>query len=132
MIGVDTNVLVRLVVEENFEQTALAISFFDARSPASPAHISLIVIAELAWVLGKTYKFGYDRVAAFIERLLETSDIVVERSDIVKWALDQFNHAKIDFADLLIAEINRQAECEATVTFDRNAAKRISGMDLLA
>ncbi len=132
MIGVDTNVLVRLFIEENPEQTASAVSFFGARSAGSPAHISLIVIAELAWVLGKTYKFGHDRVAAVIERLLETSDIVVERDDIVRWALEHFDHAKIDLADLLIAKINRQAECQTTVTFDRNAAKRVPGMELLA
>src|SRR5690606_3810534 len=114
------------------EQTALAVGFFEARSIDSPAHISLIVIAELAWVLGKTYKFGHDRVGAVIERLLETSDVVVEHADIVKWALERFDHAKIDLADLLIAEINRQAECSTTVTFDRNAAKRIAGMELLA
>lgn len=132
MIGVDTNVLVRLFIEENPEQTALAVTFFDARSLDSPAHISLIVVAELAWVLGKTYKFGHARIAAVIERLLETSDIVIERDDVVRWALDRFDHPKIDLADLLIAEINRQAQCQTTVTFDRNAAKRVSGMELLA
>ena len=132
MIGVDTNVLVRLFVEENPAQTARAVNFFDARSAASPAYISLIVIAELAWVLGKIYKFGHASVAAAIERLLEASDIVVERDEVVRWSLEHFDHAKIDLADLLIVEINRQAECQATVTFDRNAAKRIPGMELLA
>lgn len=132
MIGVDTNVLVRLFVEEDAEQTALAVQFFDARSSKDPAFVSLVVVAELAWVLGKTYKFGHDQVKTVMSGLLETPDVVVERDEIVRWALDHFNHARIDLADLLIAEIGRQSDCPATVTFDRNAAKRISGMELLA
>lgn len=132
MMGVDTNILVRLFIEENPQQTALAVRFFDARSVDSPAHISLIVIAEFAWVLGKTYKFGHDRIGAAIGQLLESSDVIIERADIVKGAVEKFDHAKIDLADLLIAEINRQAECQTTVTFDRNASKRIPGMELLA
>lgn len=132
MIGVDTNVLVRLFIEENPEQTASAVDFFRGCSADNPAHVSLIVTAELAWVLSKTYKFDHDRIAAAIGRLLETSDIVIERAEIVAWALERFTHAKIDLADLLIAEVNRQAACRATVTFDRNAAKRIPGMELLA
>ena len=132
MIGVDTNVLVRLLIEEDAEQTALAVQFFDARSSRDPAFVSLVVVAELAWVLGRTYKFGHDRVRTVMLGLLETPDVVVERDDIVRWALAYFDHAKIDLADLLIAEVSRQADCPATVTFDRNAAKRISGMELLA
>lgn len=132
MIGVDTNILIRLFIEENPEQTASAVRFFDARSTDSPAHISLIVMAELAWVLGKTYKFGHERIGAAIGQLLESSDVVVERADIVKWAIESYDHAKIDLTDLLIAEVNRQAACQTTVTFDRNAAKRVPGMELLA
>ena len=132
MIGVDTNVLVRLLIEESPQQTARAVDFFRQRSATDPAYISLIVTAELAWVLRKVYKFGQAQIAAAMGRLLETSDIVIERSDIVAWALKHFDHARIDLADLLIAAINEQAGCPTTVTFDKNAAKRIPGMELLA
>lgn len=132
MIGVDTNVLIRLLIEESPEQTALAVEFFKQRSIGDPAYVSLIVIAEMAWVLRKIYRFGQDRIALALGRLLETTDIVVERADIVQWALERFDHSKIDLSDLLIAEINRQAACRSTVTFDKNAAKRIPGMELLA
>jgi len=132
MIGVDTNVLVRLLIEEDATQTALAVQFFDARSSRDPAFISLVVVAELAWVLGKTYKFSHDQVKTVMLGLLEAPDVVVERDEIVRSALAQFDHVKIDLADLLIAATGRQAGAPATVTFDRNAAKRISGMELLA
>jgi predicted nucleic-acid-binding protein len=131
MIGVDTNVLIRLFITEDPRQNELARSFFAERSPKSPAHISLVVMAEFAWVLSVKYKYGYDRIGSAVQAMLDSDDFVVEHRAVVEWALGQFTRSKIDFSDLLIARANEVAECPMTVTFDHDAAKYVSGMELL-
>lgn len=132
MIGVDTNVLIRLFIEDDPRQNAVVREFFADRSASDPAHISLVVIAELDWALSQIYKFGRDRISLVLEHMLDTSDIVVEAHDIVRDALPHYASSKVDLADLLIAEINRRSGCTTTVTFDKTAAKRVPGMELLA
>ena len=131
MIGVDTNVLLRLLIVDDPRQNELALSFFAERSPLSPARISLVVLAELAWVLDKKYKYAVDRIGEAIGAMLDSPDLVVERPELVQWALDHFNRSKIDFADLLISRANLLADCAMTVTFDRDAAKLVPDMELL-
>ncbi|SEQ12878.1 Predicted nucleic-acid-binding protein, contains PIN domain [Devosia sp. YR412] len=132
MIGVDTNVLLRLFIQDDPNQNALVTEFFANRSTGDPAHISLVVIVELVWALGQAYKYGRDRISLVLERMLDTADIVVEAHDVVREALPHYANSKVDLADLLIAEINRRSGCTTTVTFDKDAAKRIPGMELLA
>ena len=109
----------------------LARGFFAQRTPESPAHISIVVVAEFVWLLTKKYKFSFDRVGAVIRQILDSDDFTIERPDLVERALDRFTRSRIDFADLIIAEADRDAGCEMTVTFDRNAARRVPGMELL-
>ena len=130
MIGVDTNVLVRLFVKEE-PQSTVAAAFFAARSPADRAHISLIVVAEFAWVLKKRYKYGFEQIARAVQSLLDTDDFTIERRDRVEWALSNYTRSRVDFSDLLIARSDELAGASSTVTFDRDAAKYVPGMELL-
>jgi predicted nucleic-acid-binding protein len=131
MIGVDTNVLLRLVIVDDEKQNALARDFFAQRSRASPARVSLVVMAEFCWVLVRKFKFGFEQVVEVIRSMLSSDDFVIERPEIVEWAVDHYTRSKIDFSDLLIAEANRVARCAKTVTFDKDAAKYVAGMELL-
>jgi len=131
MIGVDTNVLLRLLMVDDPLQNRMAVSFFAKRSPEDPAHVSLVVLAEFAWVLVKKYKLAYPKVATAIRAMLDSSDFVIDRRDVVEWALDRYTRSKVDFSDLLIVEANRSAGCSSTVTFDRDAARFVPGMELL-
>jgi len=131
MIGVDTNVLLRLFIVDDPEQNASAAGFFGARSPADPAFVSSIVVAELGWVLRRKYRFTNERIRAALEELLATSDVHFENREIVEAAVSRLTSQKTDFADLLIAALGGQSGCPTTVTFDRNAARHISGMELL-
>src|SRR5665213_1853719 len=101
MIGVDTNVLLRLFIIENPEQNALAAAFFAERSPVDPAYISIVVMAEFAWVLKKTYGYAPEMVCRAIQAMLDSNDFIIQHRDIAEWAVDQFNRANLAFSDLL-------------------------------
>jgi predicted nucleic-acid-binding protein len=130
MIGVDTNVLVRLFVPVEPQREA-SLAFFSKRSPADPAYISLVVLAEFAWVLRRRYRYGYEKVAQGIQWMLDSDDFVVEKRDLVEWALANYSRSRIDFSDLLVAKAGELAGATRTVTFDVDAAKFVPGMELL-
>ena len=129
MIGVDTNVLVRLFVPVEPQREA-SLAFFSKRSPADPAYISLVVLAEFAWVLRRRYRYGYEKVAQGIQWMLDSDDFVVEHRDRVEWAVANYTRSKLDLPDLLIASAGEEAGV-TTATFDRDAAKYVPGMELL-
>jgi predicted nucleic-acid-binding protein len=131
MIGIDTNILVRLIVADEPKQTALARDFIrDHCTPDDPAFISTIVLAEAAWLLARGYGYQRNAIADAIERIMETAQLQVESSTDVAAALADFRQGPAGFTDCLIAHLNRTAECTHTVTFDRKAAK-LKGFELL-
>lgn len=124
MIGLDTNVLVRLVVGDDPRQTEQAKRFVDRYcTSVSPGFINCIVLAELAWVLAGPYGYGRSEIAAALQGLLSGGDRVVEHHDAVRASLEDYQAGRADFADALIGRINRVRGCEATATFDQRAAK---------
>ncbi len=129
-IGLDTNVIVRYLTHDDPSQTAAAARLIDSLSSDSPGFLSLIVIAELVWVLEVSYRFKKNEIEHVLETLLRSKELVVERAEIVLQALRKFSISQADFADCLIERSGHAAECQYTVTFDRNAAKG-AGMKLL-
>ena len=124
MIGLDTNILVRLLVEDDAVQMEQARRFMESRcTPESPGFINCVVLAELVWVLESFYRFDRARIAAAIESMIAGRDRVVEYHDDVREALAEFKSTSIDFTDAMIGRINRARGCEATATFDRKAAR---------
>lgn len=129
MIGLDTNVVVRYITHDDPGQSAAAVRTMDALSPDSPGFLSLIVIAELVWVLEVSYRFKKNEVEQVLETLLRSKELMVERAEIVWQALRKFSTTRADFADCLIERCGHAAECQHTLTFDQKAAA--SGMRLL-
>ena len=130
MIAVDTNVLARLFVTDNERQHAAAVRFFSARSASDPAFVSLVVQAELVWLLAQTMKFPYERVRHVLAAMLSSADFILEGRELLEGALPLLS-ARPDLADFLIAGVGTKVGCEMTVTFDRLAGKHIPGMELL-
>ncbi len=128
-IGLDTNVIVRYLTHDEPTQTVAAVRLMDSLSSDSPGFLSLIVIAELVWVLEGSYRFKKNEIEQVLETLLRSKELTVERAEIVMQALRKFNAGDADFADCLIERCGHAAECQYTVTFDRNAAKG-AGMKL--
>jgi len=130
MIGLDTNILVRFITQDHPAQTAAATRLIDSLSSDAPGYLSLIVIAELIWVLQFSYRFDKQEIEKVIERLLRSKELILEKKDTVAQALTKFRTSRADFADCLIERCGRSAGCQHLLTFDKNAAA--SGMRLLS
>jgi predicted nucleic-acid-binding protein len=131
MIGIDTNLLVRLIVNED-EQQSLAVERFiqEHSSSEDPCYISNIVLIETAWVLETVYGFDRTSVADTLDHLLEVEQFDFDSPDDVAAAVDDFRRRGVEFADCLLGSTNLFAGCEHTITFDRKAAK-LPGFKLL-
>src|SRR5271155_4339755 len=129
MISLDTNVLVRYLTHDEPTQTEAATRVMNSLSFDSPGFLSLIVIAELVWVLSISYRCQKKEIEQVLENLLRSRELVIERADIVSQASRAFSAGRADFADYLIERCGHAAECQYTVTFDRRAAA--AGMRLL-
>jgi len=130
MIGLDTNVLVRYIMQDETKQAPLAARLVESLSAQSPGFLPLVAVVELSWVLSSAYGLGRDQLVEAFEGVLRAKELVTERADLVWKALRAFQSANADFADCLIALSAASAGCEKTMTFDRAAAKT-GGMTLL-
>jgi len=130
VIGLDTNVLVRYVVQDDPKQSPQATALIESLRDDDQGFISVVVLAEFHWVVRRTYKASRREVAALIRDWLSASEIVVEHADAVQRALDRTND-QFDFPDALIGELGLRAGCEYTATFD-SAAATLLGMRLLS
>ena len=130
MIGLDTNVLVRYIMQDDPRQSPKATRLVESLSNESPGFVPLVATVELAWVLSSSYALGREQVAAALELLLRSKELIVDRSDEVVKALRIFKQSSADFADCLIERTASSAGCTATMTFDVGAAKT-AGMSLV-
>ncbi len=131
MIGLDTNILVRYFAQDEPRQSAAARDLIDNKlSRENPGHITVIVLVEFAWVLKRLYGGKRGEIVEAIEGLLSASTISIESKRLVRSALRAFAASKADFSDCLIVQINSDAGCELTYTFDQNASK-LDGFRLL-
>lgn len=123
MIGLDTNVLVRYIMQDDREQAAQASRVIEALTIDEPGLITLVALVELVWVLDACYQLDRSQQADVLERLLRTRELLIERAAVVWQAQRAFVSGKGDFADCLIERCAAAAGCSRTVTFDRNAAR---------
>ncbi|PRX11778.1 PIN domain-containing protein [Martelella mediterranea] len=131
MIGLDTNVLLRLVLQDDEKQSAAVNELFRALPQKGPGFINCITLMEFAWFLRKRLAVSRPEVASAIGDLLEAGDIELEDERLVETALDLMRRTNAEFADILIALRNEQAGCRVTMTLDRAAAAVIPGMEIL-
>jgi predicted nucleic-acid-binding protein len=122
MIGLDTNVLLRLGDEREPGQRDRARTLVRSQG-TSGCFINEIVLSEFAWTLTRIYKLPRGDVAARIALILEAPEFVVASSGEASRAVDRFRVGPADFADYFLAEINGSAGCASTATFDRDALK---------
>jgi len=130
MIGLDTNVLVRYMAQDDAIQSPKATKLIESLAPEAPGFVSQVVLVELVWVLTRCYDMERTAIAQLLEQLMRTKEIVVESAEVVWHAVRAFRDSGADFADVLIERIARAAGCGHTITFDGGAAKK-TGMRLL-
>jgi predicted nucleic-acid-binding protein len=123
MIGLDTNVLVRYIMQDEDRQSALATRLVESLTVEAPGFLPTVAVVELAWVLSSAYELERAQLVDALEALLRTKEIVVERAETVWRALHVFGRSHADFADCLIERSASAAGCDRTMTFDRAAVK---------
>lgn len=132
MIGLDTNVLVRYLAQDDARQSSIATRLIEnTLTETSPGFVSMIVLIETVWVMEDLYGADRARVTAIIDTLLRARTVVVEDAEIAWRALEAFRAGRADFADCMISAFATAAGCTVVYTFDKVAA-RDSGMTPLS
>jgi predicted nucleic-acid-binding protein len=131
MIGVDTNVLVRYLAQDDPVQSPKAAQFIEQKlTPENPGFISIVAMVETVWVLERAYALDRESLGAKIERVLQADALVVEKEHEVFVASVALKSGLGSFSDALIEALGAKAGCSHTVTFDRKAL-RIPGFEPL-
>ena len=131
MIGIDTNVILRLIVNDDERQSRAAERFIQENASAeSPCYVSNMALIETVWVLESVY--GYDRegVADALTMFLDVEQLEFDSAADVSAAIEDYRRERADFEDCMIGRMNLFAGCEYTGTFDRKAA-RLTGFKLV-
>jgi predicted nucleic-acid-binding protein len=122
MIGLDTNVLVRYLTQDDAAQSALANQVIEEQlTPRNPGFISSIVLVEVVWVLEACYDQTQSAIEAIVNGFLTTRQLMVDEADLVYLALKRFSGGNADFSDALIAVISENRGCSSILTFDKKA-----------
>jgi predicted nucleic-acid-binding protein len=121
MIGIDTNVLIRLVVSDDADQAAAARSLV-ARHAAESLWVDRVVLSEFVTVLERRYKMIRTDIADTVDDLLSADEFIVEDADCAEAALVAYRGGR-DFADALIGAAGRKNGCRTTYTFDADATR---------
>jgi predicted nucleic-acid-binding protein len=121
MIGLDTNVLLRLFIEDDEAQVRRARKFVGESTRDDCALVNSVVLSEFAWVLAKQVKKPRMEVARLVADVLSADDLEIVHRSAAERALAAYSRGKADFADYFLAEINAELGCATTVTFDRDA-----------
>lgn len=132
MIGFDTNVLLRAMLDDDPVQSPVARTFLSSLRSRGGGFVCSGVLLELYWVLERRYRLPKSVISSTMRQLSEIEDIEFEQLDAFAVALHKYESGSGDFSDILIAETARVQGCSVTYTFDRHAAKAVPGMELLA
>ena len=123
MIALDTNVLVRYLVDDDAEQAEAARALMDRLTSEQPGFVCREVMLELVWVLRHTYGHSADRIAAVLEELVATDVLVIEVAADVARSAVRYRRGVADFPDLMIAAAAERSGACPLYTFDRKAAR---------
>jgi predicted nucleic-acid-binding protein len=124
MIGLDTNILVRYLAQDDPIQAAKANDIIGRRlTEENPGFVSTVAMVETVWVLNRAYGLKNSEIAAAVERILQIDVLVVENEQEIFTAMITLKQGKGSFADAMIAALGARAGCSHTLTFDRKASR---------
>ena len=134
MIGLDTNLLLRYLVQDDPTQSPRATEIgeiFERRlTEDEPGFVSLVSILEVVWVLKSLFKRSRQQIANDIEMLLAADTLEVQNEQEVYYAVVSLRNGIGTFEDALIGSLGVWRGCSATLTFDEDAAKQLHGFQL--
>jgi len=120
VIALDTDVLVRYIVGDDAEQSAIASELIESECTTdAPGFVALIVLCELVWVLDRGYGYGRGAIAGVLRKLLAATELRVENPELSWQALNEYERGRADFADFAIGLCGKAAKADVTCTFDR-------------
>jgi len=130
MIGLDTNILVRYLAQDDAVQSPKATQIVERRlTEEEPGFVSLVTMVETVWVLDRVYGLPVHETAAAIERMLQADTLVIQNEQEVFTAMMMLRVGRGSFSDALIGALGTWAGCASTLTFDPKPA-RIPGFSL--
>jgi len=124
MIGLDTNILVRYLTQDDPAQSPKAREIIERRlTEEKPGFVSIVAMLETVWVLERGYGLTTHEIVAAVERMLQTDVLVVENEQEVFTAMIALKDGQGSFADAVIAALGARMGCSCTLTFDRKALR---------
>ena len=124
MIGLDANILVRYLAQDNPVQSPIATELIERRlTGEEPGFVSIVAMAETVWVLKRVYRLKAHAIAAVVETMLQTVSLVVESEREVFLALTALRDGRGEFADALIGALCEKAGCARVLSFDRGTLR---------
>ena len=124
MAAIDTNILVRFLIQDDEQQGQLARRLIQhVLAQGETLFIPVTVLLELEWVLRSNFLFNKSQVVELISNLLSTKETEFESEPSVEIALDLFRNHAADFADCLHIALAHRAGHAPLRTFDKTAAK---------
>lgn len=124
MIGLDTNILIRYLTQDDPVQSPNSTDVIEQRlSAADPGFVSVLTMAEAVWVLDRAYGLTDREIAGAIERILQVDVLLVENEQEVFAAMVALKQGHGEFADALIGELGARAGCTCTFTFDKKTLR---------
>jgi len=132
VIGLDTNILLRAVLDDDPVQSMVARRLLLSLGEDGPGFVNIIVLMEFFWVLRSRYRLPQARLAEAIRNLLEAEHIEFESLAVAGKALAVYEAGAADFPDAVIAMRNSELGASKTRTFDAGAARSLAAMELLA
>jgi predicted nucleic-acid-binding protein len=131
MIGLDTNVVIRYLAQDDQIQSPKATQIFERRlTEREPGFISLVTMVETVWVLDTVYGLPAQEIAQAVERMLQVDTLVVQNEQEVFTAMVALKSGRGSFADTLVGALGIWAGCGSTLTFDRKAG-RVEGFKVV-
>ena len=132
MIGLDTNIMLRYLVQDDPAQSPKATEVIERRlTKEDPGFVSLVCILEIVWVLGSLYKRSRVEIAKHVEMILAADTLQVQNEQEVYQAVVALRNGSGTFEDALVGALGSWWGCSATLTFDEGAARRLNGFRLL-
>ena len=131
MIALDTNVLVRYLVNDDTRQAAAARALLSELTVERPGFVCREVVVELVWVLQRAYGFSRERIARVVDELVATKELAFEAGNDVARAAYVYRQGGAGFSDLMIAAAAKRIGAYPMYTFDRQAAQ-LDGAVLLS
>jgi predicted nucleic-acid-binding protein len=131
MIGLDTNVLVRYLAQDDPVQSSKATEVIERELTAdNPGFVSIVAMVETALILDSAYGLTSLELAATVEHMLQAETLVLEDEQEIFSAMITTRGGQGSFADAVIAALGAKAGCSYTLTFDRKA-RRLRGFRFL-